>query len=108
MSDGFDISLLRSAMAKGNIQWHQHALVRCLERGISRERAILAVLYGEVIEQYLDDRPYPSCLILQVDGEPLHVVAAVDPHAEVAHIITVYQPDLERFEMDLKTRKKKT
>ena len=61
---------------------------------------------GEVIEVYPEDRPYPSCLMLQAESEPLHVVAAVDALAEVCHIITAYRPDLEHFEPDWKTRKK--
>jgi hypothetical protein len=61
---------------------------------------------GEVIEAYPADRPYPSCLILLVEVEPVHVVAAADPVAEICHVITAYRPDLEHFEPDLKTRKK--
>ena len=31
---------------------------------------------GEIVEQYLDDTPYPSCLILGYtqSGKPLHLV----------------------------------
>ncbi|MGQ0591451.1 MAG: DUF4258 domain-containing protein [Gammaproteobacteria bacterium] len=54
------------------------------------------------------DRPYPSCLILYVEAEPVHVVAAADPIARICHVITAYRPDLEHFEPDFKTRKRKT
>ena len=60
-----------------------------------------------MIEVYTTDRPYPSCLILYVAVQPVHVVAAADPAAEICHVITAYRPDLEYIEADLKTRRKK-
>ena len=52
------------------------------------------------------DRPYPSCLILHLEPEPVHVVAAADPVARICHVITAYRPDLEHFEPDFRTRRK--
>ena len=107
MGKNFDIALLRTAVVEGRIQWHLHALERFLERGISRAEVINAILDGEVIEVYTTDRPYPSCLILRVETEPVHVVAAAESTSSVCHIITAYRPDLEHFEADYKTRRKK-
>jgi hypothetical protein len=61
---------------------------------------------GKVIDVYSADRPYPSGLILSIGIEPVHVVAAADPKANVCHIITAYRPDREHFEADFKTRRK--
>jgi len=36
MAKDLDIEILRGAAAQGRIHWHQHALERLLERGISR------------------------------------------------------------------------
>ena len=44
MDKGFDIESLRGAAGKGRIQWHQHALERFLERGISRAEVIRAIM----------------------------------------------------------------
>lgn len=104
----FDIEVLRQVVAQGRIQWHHHALERLLERGISRAEVVDALLNGEVIEVYPADRPYPSCLILYAVEEPVHVVAAVDPVARICHVITAYRPDIEHFDADLRTRRKKT
>jgi hypothetical protein len=106
MAEDFDADALRGAAREGRIQWHQHAFERLLERGITRAEAVGAIISGEVIEVYPEDRPYPSCLILHTAAEPLHVVAAADPDARVCHVITAYRPDLEHFEPDFKTRKK--
>ena len=41
-----------------------HAVKRFRERGIKIKDVRTAVYSGEIIEQYPDDYPYPSCLIL--------------------------------------------
>ncbi|PIQ97661.1 MAG: hypothetical protein COV67_03040 [Nitrospinae bacterium CG11_big_fil_rev_8_21_14_0_20_56_8] len=97
--------MLRGAVREHRIHWHQHALERFLERGILRAEVLSAIMQGEVIENYPEDRPYPSCLILNIGEEPVHVVAAVDPEGEIGHIITAYRPDSDHFERDFKTRR---
>lgn len=61
---------------------------------------------GEIIEQYPDDFPWPSCLIFGHDanGKIIHVVAS--DNGQFSKIITAYIPNTETFESDLKTRKK--
>ena len=77
-----------------------------LERGISRSEVFEALLSGEEIENYPDDTPFPSALFLGWKGrDPLHVVVALDSMNQEAYIITTYQPDLEHFEANFKTRK---
>ncbi len=78
-----------------------------LERGISRDSVLTALLSGEQIEDYPEGSPFPSAPFLGgTIGEPLHVVAAFDPKTQWAFVITAYRPDLEHFESDLKTRRK--
>lgn len=75
------------------------------ERGIFRKDVLSAVLNGEIIEQYPDDRPYPSCLVfgLSEKNEKLHVVCGCD--GETVVVITAYRPTLDKFEDDYKTRR---
>lgn len=108
MVKGIDIEILRAGAAQGRIHWHQHALERFLERGISRAEVVSAIMNGEVIEVYPTDRPNPSCLILHVESDPVHVVAAADPAARICHVITAYRPDPEHFEPDFRTRRRKS
>ena len=64
------------------------------------------LLDGEIIENYPDDFPFPSALILGwIGGRPLHVVVALNEDARMVAIITVYEPSTEYFEPDFKTRK---
>lgn len=66
-----------------------------------------AVCNGEVIEEYPDDRPYPSFLIFgkTAVARPLHIVCAYNANEDMAIVITVYQPDPELW-IDFKRRKK--
>lgn len=54
-----------------------------------------AVCSGEVIEEYPEDRPYPSVLIYgrTTSDRPLHIVCAYNEEENLSIIITVYQPD---------------
>lgn len=106
MNDEVDLDGLRRSVDEGRLQWQVHALERLLERGLSRQQVERAIMNGEVIETYPQDRPFPSCLMLHSQPEPLHVVVAFDPGARICHIITAYAPDTEHFEPDFRTRRK--
>ncbi|MBR6259734.1 MAG: DUF4258 domain-containing protein [Oscillospiraceae bacterium] len=75
-----------------------------LRRRITKHQVIAAILNGKIIEQYPDDYPFPSCLILNTDGRALHVVCGLAP-SEV-WIITAYYPGLNKWEPDMKTRRR--
>ena len=97
---------LRAAIKNDKIQWQKHALERMMERGISRDAVKDVLLSGELIENYPDDRPYPSALFYGLlKGDPFHVVAALDQNSGYCFIITTYRPDTEHFEPDFKTRR---
>jgi len=78
------------------------------ERGIKREAVKHIIAEGDIIEEYPDDAPFPSALIFGYwHNGPLHVVIACDYSTEWIYVITAYKPDLEHFESDFKTRRKK-
>ena len=58
-----------------------------------------AVLRGKIIEDYPTDDPYPRCLIYGMTEakRPLHVVCAHAEEAEVAIVVTVYEPNPDRW-----------
>lgn len=82
-----------------------HAAKRLEQRNLTLQNVIDCIMSGEIIEQYPDDYPYPSCLILgkQNNQVPLHAVIA--SNEEELFIITAYYPSEEQWEDDLKTRK---
>jgi hypothetical protein len=88
------------------IEWQRHALERMFERDISRQDVFHVLLTGEEIEDYSDDKPFPSALLFGWKGnEPIHVVVALDSIGQQGYIITVYRPDLEHFNPDFRTRR---
>ncbi len=77
--------------------------------GLIRVNEVLEALdIGEIIEEYPDDQPYPSCLIFghTQTARPLHIVCAPVLSEQRLIIITLYQPDPARWEADLKRRKR--
>lgn len=102
----FPLAPAISALQAGRVVWRAHVLRRMVERGIGRTEIFGAILAGEVIEEYPDDSPYPSALLLGfAGGRPLHVVVSFDEAAPDTYIITVYEPSPDKFEPDWKTRR---
>jgi hypothetical protein len=86
----------------------QVSLARLMERGFTRSDVFSSVESGEIIESDLDRKPFPTFLwFATIAGRAIHVAMAWDRSIQTAHIITVYEPDEEHFESDLKTRRKK-
>lgn len=103
-----DRDKLQIAVENADIEWQRHALEQMMERGITRETVKEILRHGKIIEDYPDDKPYPSALFLGwIRNEPFHTVAAFDSLTERCFVITAYKPDLEHFESDFKTRRKK-
>ena len=83
-----------------------HAIIRMRQRQISVVDVHQVLETGEIIENYPDDTPYPSYLMLGWQRRrPLHVVAADNSEEQVTIIITVYEPDPARWEPGLRRRK---
>ena len=77
------------------------------ERNISRADVKNGIVTGEIIDDYPDDYTNPSFLIFgyNISGQILHIVAGCD--SINVYIITAYYPDTNKFENDLKTRRKR-
>ncbi len=89
-----------------NVLWTTHCLQRMGERDIKRSDVKNCIVNGEIIEEYPDDLPYPSCLVfgMTLENKALHVVVGFD--ADALYIITAYYPTEDKFGADLKTRRK--
>ena len=86
------------------IYW-KHALERMLNRGISFDEVEKALINGEIIKEYPDDKPFESFLVLAiVDNKALHIVVSQDDEANCI-VITAYEPDLNIWNSDLKTKR---
>jgi hypothetical protein len=98
---------IRSQIRARRYRLTKHATIARLERGIKISDIERALLNGEIIEQYPDSEPYPSCLIMGwlASGDPLHVVCSRGEMEPALRIVTVYEPEDALWERDYKTRK---
>jgi len=102
----FDREKLRALIEADRYEWSRHALRRIDQRDLYHKEVIQLLREGDIIEDYPDDKPFPSALFMgHVKDGPLHVVAALDDEGDWLYIVTAYRPDLRRFEPDYRTRR---
>ena len=88
------------------LRYSRHAIERMFQREIPPNAVARIVAEGETIDQYPDDKPFPSALILgHFDNQPIHLVVARDPSMGMCHVITVYRPDPALWDEHFKTRR---
>lgn len=75
---------------------------------LSFDEIFMSVFQGEIIEDYPDDKPYPSCLVYgeTFNKVPVHSVWAYNQDNRWAVLITVYRPD-PRHWINWRTRRPK-
>lgn len=102
-----DLNVIKTLCAAGKLRWTNHIFLRLVQRNISMDDVQTAILNGELIEDYPNDYPFPSCLIMghRTATSVIHVVCAPDDTGTTLWLITAYVPDTDRWEPDLKTRK---
>lgn len=101
-----NITDLINAIQANHINITQHARREAKEDSLLLDEILHSTQKGEVIEDYPEDTPYPSCLIFGEDpgGDPVHSVWAYAGDSQIAVLITVYRPDPDRW-IDWKKRK---
>jgi hypothetical protein len=87
------------------IEVTSHMLIRFQQRNISYNDIKAAIMSGEIIEDYPNDYPYPSCLICgySINGSALHTVVGMSDTK--LWLITAYKPDPEQWSEDFKVRR---
>ena len=100
-----DIEKLQEYYERDRVIISLHAQERLRQRGIKARDVRNCIMTGEIIEQYPEDFPFPSCLIFgyTVNNKIIHVVASDE--GTMSRIITAYYPDTLKFEDDLRTRR---
>lgn len=90
-----------------HFEFSKHAVDQSIIRQITVQEVREVFSAAEIIEDYPDDKYGPSYLIFgKTDsGRPLHVQCSY-PSRPLVKIITLYQPDLERW-VDFKTRRQR-
>ncbi len=83
-----------------------HVTRQIRARNITRSDVIAVADTGEVIEEYPDDVPFPSKLLLSwVESRPIHVVLAYNERDDIYFAVTAYIPDTDRWHPGFRRRK---
>ena len=103
-----DIKRIVKAIKEDKIRITDHADEEAQNDELNFEEIFYSVIKGEIIEDYPNDKPYPSCLVYgnNFKDEPIHSVWGLNEENGWAVLITVYKPDPERW-VDFRQRKKK-
>lgn len=101
------IDEIQTAIRCDKVNVTNHARKELEADEISLEHLYHAALNGEMIEDYPNDYPLPSCLTLGFDenDRPVHAVWAYSSSDELAVVVTAYVPDLASW-IDFRVRRK--
>jgi hypothetical protein len=99
---------IKEAIRNNQIKITDHADEEAEADDLTFDEIYFFMLDGEIIEQYPDDKPYPSCLIngQTFSGDAVHSVWAFNKNSLWAVLITVYRPDPDRW-INYRTRKER-
>ena len=107
MDAGMDIQMKRIAHAikTGQYRYTIHAAQQRIARSVKRDDIEQVLLTGEVIEDYPEHHYGQACLVMGKTriGRVLHILCSL---SEELKIVTVYEPDPQKWVEDLKTRRK--
>lgn len=103
-----DIGEIIEAVRGNRIRITDHADEEAQADHLSYDEIFFSLFQGEVIEDYQDDKPFPSCLVLgfTFSGNPVHSVWAYNRENRWTVLITVYRPDPVRW-VNWRTRRSK-
>jgi len=89
------------------LRWTTHILERLFQRNIRIDDVKAALMKCEIIEQYPNDYPFPSCLAIgrTKEGRIIHVVCG--SNGVELWLITAYFPNPVVWSDDFKQRRNK-
>jgi len=85
-------------LINGEFEFTRHALRRAAERNNAEQEIRQAAESMYIIEDYPEDKYFPSCLVLgfTFNKRPLHIqVSCAD--TDMVRIITLYEPDPQEW-----------
>lgn len=99
------IEELRIKFSRDDFEFSKHAVDQTVLREISVKEIRNVMSIGEIIEDYPDDKYGPSCLVFGMTDKnrPVHIQCSY-PSRTIIKVITVYEPDPERW-IDFKIRR---
>ena len=89
---------IRQKLETDRFDFSKHAVDQSIRRRIGVQEMLEAIANGEIIEEYPNDKYWPSYLIYgkTAEGRPLHVQCS-HPSRPLVKIVTLYEPDPARW-----------
>jgi hypothetical protein len=105
------IQKMKDCFDKNMVYYTKHAKTEMENEEFGRiyeHEVYEAICNGEIIEEYLESKPYPGFLIFgrTEANRPLHIVCAYNSEEDITIIITVYHPDPNLW-IDYRRRRKR-
>jgi hypothetical protein len=103
------IDEIRQKIEQNQFELSKHALDQSIIRDITISEIKQAIIKGNIIEDYPDDKYGASCLILGFthSNRPLHIQSSY-PSRPLIKIITIYQPSETLWKNNYTIRRKET
>ena len=94
-----DLEELKFVVKSDRFKVTIHALQEKEADNISLIDIEQSLVNSEIIEDYKNDKPFPSCLVLGFgnNSKPIHSVWAYNSDSKQAVLITVYRPNPEKW-----------
>ena len=97
-----DIDKIKNAFREERVYYTSHAKTEMENEEfgqINDAELGQAIENGRIIEEYPNDKPYPSYLVFgkTLEQWPIHAVCAWNRDEESAIVVTVYEPDPARW-----------
>ena len=90
-----------------SLVFSDHAISQMFKRNISVDEVIGIIENNEVINEYPNDKPYPSFLLLGfVKSRAIHIVLGKNIKENWCIVITAYEPTLDIWENDFKRKRR--
>ncbi len=89
---------IRQKLETDRFEFFKHAVDQSIRRRIGVQEMLEAIANGEIIEEYPNDKYWPSYLIYgkTAEGRPLHVQCS-HPSRPLVKIVTLYERDPTRW-----------
>ncbi len=102
-----NLAFIKSCIIRRRIYWSYHVNMRLKERFVTRKTILSSVDTYEIIEEYPKDKYLPSCLVYAKHEDLIiHIQIAIDNNNDNIRIVTAYKPTSEKWENNLKKRRK--
>jgi len=101
-----NIEEIQYKIANNQFELSKHAVDQSISRQIRLQEIREAIANGQIIEDYPNDKYAPSCLIcgLTKTGKTIHIQSSY-PSRPLVKIITVYEPDPQKWNNDFTIRR---